>query len=101
MQRPKNFKVEPGAGKVVITLKPYQPSADEKAIQHKWEVVGRTEDGKTVAEQGSANTSYLSFYDRTGPLCTFGNYPKVDQTSLSIYITDPEKEPKTIKFFPV
>ena len=97
-RRPKDFTIEPGSGKMVLTLQRYQPSADEKAIRGGWYFVEQIEDGKILASEGSKGNYALSFIDYYCHYESIGLGQKYIQSC--IYVLDPDKEPKTIKIYP-
>jgi uncharacterized protein (TIGR03067 family) len=98
-QRPKDFAVQPGSENMIITLERYHPSADEKAIQGKWDIINQMDDGKAFAlETGPNNRNNFYFSDY---LCNtyYMNNQRVNSDNYR-YILDPDKNPKTIKLYP-
>ena len=101
-QRPKDFTIEPGSNKAVITLQRYQPSADEKALMGKWNLTGENGDEKAIVNGRWENILSLSFSDYR---CRFengslGTFNVLDIWRDCIYVIDPDKDPKQIKIYP-
>jgi RND family efflux transporter MFP subunit len=95
-----NSLVDSASGKVVVTLRWHQPSADEKDIKGEWTIVSQNEDGKVkTVEFHDEARYYLSFSDYT---CKANLVTYFDSGYRwdSLYYLETEKVPKKIIFSP-
>jgi uncharacterized protein (TIGR03067 family) len=88
--RPKDFTIKPDSDNVLVTLQRFPPTADEKEIQGKWDVILQTDDGTNISESAANNIANISFSDSSSEISGHDN----KRNATAPYVIIPDKVPK-------